>query len=127
MRVRWLAVVGLALTMLLGCGGDKPVQIRIRNDTGRDISNFWLGSGTKSAYRSSFGSIAAGATTDYRSYVTTIAAYSKCDFVMADDNTRYLDTIEPEDHVGTPELAAGRYTFAYTIVNDEPALTIIRD
>jgi len=121
----WL-FVGFLLMALSGCGNGEQVQIRIRNDSDRDIEHFWLGAGGFGGSSFAYGAIPRGQTTPYQSFAPVLANYRKCNFITA-DGRQYLDTIYPERHIGSAELSPGRYTFAYDIVNDEPVLTLIQD
>lgn len=118
----------LLVMTIAGCGTNEQgrIRIRIRNDSDQDITNFWLGAGGPGASTAAYGNIPVGNATSYRSFEPVLAQYRKCNFVTA-DGTRYLDTIYPEEHLGTPELSPGSYTFAYRIVNGETKLTLTQD
>lgn len=124
---RWLILGLLMTTLFSGCGDDSEnIHIRIRNNTGMEIENFWLGAGGRGPSTISYGSIDAGETTDYQAVEPVLARYRKLNFITI-DGRQYLDTIYFEDWVGSAELAPGRYTFAYTLTNGEAQLTLIVD
>ncbi len=117
---------GLLVMTLWGCGGGEAVQIRIRNVSDQDITKFWLGAGGRDQSTIAYGAIASGETSSYHSLEPVLANYRKCNFITA-DGRQYLDTIYPEEHIGSQELPPGRYTYAYDIVNGEASLTLIKD
>ncbi len=125
--MRWLIIIGLFMTFLQSsCNDSESVQIRIRNNTGMEIEDFWLGAGGNGPSTIAYGSIEAGETTDYQAVEPVLARYRKLNFITV-DGRQYLDTIYFEEHVGSAELAPGRYTFAYALVNGAAELTLIVD
>jgi hypothetical protein len=132
MRLSYLLLALLLLSPLSwACNAthssDNRLMIRIRNDSGFDIDNFWLGAGPNggSTGDTAFGAIAHGATTSYYTVELRLANYHKTDIVIA--GVRYLDTIDPSEYIGKAELPPGWYTFVYTFVDDKPVLTIIEE
>lgn len=121
----------LLLPLLWACStnrsGDNRLMIRIRNDSAFDIDNFWLGAGPNggSTGDTAFGAIAHGAVTDYYTVEPHLANYRKTDIVI--NGMRYLDVVDPSQHIGKAELTPGWYTFAYNFVDGKPVLTIIEE
>ncbi len=120
----WIAAA--AVLTLLGCGGNQPVQIRIRNASSQDMTNFWLGAGGTSGISTTFSKIPAGTTTGYRGFSTVRANYSKCNFLMQ-NGKQYIVNTYPLPNGTSDELAPGNYTFSYDLVGDSGTLTITRD
>lgn len=106
---------------------DDSIMIRIRNDSSFDFQYCWLGAGPNggATQTTDYGRIKSGATSRYRHIESIFENYEKIDIVI--DGKRYLDTIDPQTEFGVPELAPGKYTFAYDIVNGETVLTFIED
>ncbi len=107
---------------------EDAVNIRIRNETGEDIDKFWLGAGSQggSTGNTAFGSIRNNQNSNYHQIQPVLANYRKCNFLI--DGTRYLDNIDPTEHIGADQLLTGKfYTFVYEIVGGEPQLTIIEE
>ena len=121
----WLALGGLLLA-LVGCGQEGPLQIRIRNDSGQQIENFWLGAGGMGGPSTAYGAIAPGETSAYKSFSLETANYSKCNFITA-DGRQYIVNSSTRERAGLDPLAAGRYTFAYSLVDDQGLLTIVAE
>lgn len=122
---RWLGI-GLLIVLLGGCSKGPQVQIRIRNQSSQDMTNFWLGAGGTGPTPQSYGAIPAGTTTNYRSMPAVLAYYRKSDFLTA-DGMRYLTTIYPETFLNVAELAPGSYTFSYDIQNGEAVFELLAD
>ncbi len=131
-----LILIGTFLLTLAGCAltgvssnneSSKKLMIRVRNDSGLDIENFWLGAGPRggSSGNTAFGAIKEGDTSRYHGVEPLLDNYRKLNFVA--DGQRYLDNIDPQEHVGQAELSLGWYTFAYDIVNGDPVLTLVED
>lgn len=117
------------LSGLFGCGDpQEQIHIRIQNNSTKDISQFWLGTGFGSGgdRSQSYGEIARGEVTNYKALKPVYASYGKFNFITT-DGTRYLGNTFPKEDVGYRELDPGYYTFVYTIANDEAILQIIAD
>ncbi len=114
---------------LFGCGGSKEkVHVRIQNNSGQEITQFWLGTGSGSggSRSRSYGQIAAGSVTGYKALEPSFAAYGKFNFIAA-DGRKYLGSTFPTEEIGRRELSPGYYTFAVTTVGDTAVLRIISD
>ena len=120
------------LTSLLGLfscrNSGERIHIRIQNNTSKNINQFWLGSGSGSGgkFSHSYGDIAIGDITGYKSLDSSYASYGNFNFITA-DNMKYLGSTFPKEDIGRIELDPIYYTFAYTIVGDEAVLRIIKD
>ena len=124
---RFLIIMGLLCMTLTGCGDSAgKVHVRIRNASGQDWKNFWLGAGGPNKHLEEYGAIASGATTDYIALEPMLAKYRKYDF-LTPDGTRFNGVIYPENHIGVNELAPGYYTFAFDIANGAAVLTLAQD
>jgi len=121
----WLCVGMLALS-LFGCGSSERVRIRIRNNSDQNITKFWLGAGGISHRTAAYGAIPSGSTTSYQSFEPVYANYSNFNFITGDGG-KYVDVVSPIEHIGSVELPAGSYTFAYDIVDGKAVLTLIQD
>ncbi|XSG75949.1 hypothetical protein ACP8Y2_02900 [Herpetosiphon llansteffanensis] len=107
-----------------GSSSTKPVQIRVHNATDRGIREVWLGS---SGYTDSAPArnLAAGATSEYIGFETSLPNYRQLQIVM-NDGARYLGVADPNPIFGQDDLPPGNYQFEISLVNDEPVVTIIQ-
>ncbi|MBA3531115.1 MAG: hypothetical protein H0T73_04245 [Ardenticatenales bacterium] len=128
MRLRFIVVFVFLLAMgLLGCSSpDGPVRIRIRNSSDQDFENYWLGAGGGGPSAVQYGAIGQGETTAYKSFPTTFAHYSKCNFIT-DAGEQLIVLTDIQTQLGVSELAPGAYTFDYDIVDGVGQLTVIQD
>lgn len=92
-----------------GCGviGDDAVELRFRNASAVDLTDFTYQSASEPLH---FDLIPAGSTTEYRE----ISASYRYGFVEAFVDTTRL-VLQPIDYVGESRLAGGRYTFVLTV------------
>ena len=120
----------LVLLMLLAaCKGGSPVQedsvhIRIQNNMGQEIENFWLGRGGNGPAAVPYGPIPLGALTEYQRFPAELPYYSALNFLTV-DGQRYLDNVY--ETTGDEGLTPGYYTFVYTRAGDRARLAIVRD
>lgn len=129
---RLVVAIGVLVVLALaaaGCaaGAGDQLHIRIRNDSAVDIKGFWLGTGSGAGGPSSrsYGEIAAGETTRYRTRQAEYGYYSNYNLVTT-DGTRYLGTF-PLEQVGGTQLDPGYYTFVFHIAGGRGMLEVIRD
>ena len=131
LRLALAVILLLAVSLMVGCTSEErmneKIMIRVRNESTLNFENAWLGAGERggATQTTAYGGIKAGDTSTYKEIDALLANYRKIDIVA--DGTRYLDTIDPAAHVGTPELGPGRYTFAYAIIDGKLSLTLIVD
>ena len=128
-RFVFLGLMLICLSGLLGCRNESErVHVRIQNNSPEDIAYFWLGAGSGSGGKRSrsYGAIASGETTPYKSLEPTYGAYGMFNFTTA-DNKRYTLSIFPKEDIGYAELEPGYYTYAITITGDEAAVQLIPD
>jgi hypothetical protein len=104
------------------------LHIRIRNESGLDITAFWLGAGSGAGGPGSraYGEILSGATTPYRSLKPEFGSYSNYNFIT-EDGKRYVGSTVANELIGQAVLEPGYYTFAYTIVDNRAVVTMIPD
>ena len=131
----WKRVVAWTVLMILplaitSCGlmSSSRINIRIRNNSDIDISNFWLGAGSGAGGPGSraYGDIRGGATTPYRSLKPEFGSYSNYNFVTA-DGRRFVGSTFANDLIGQVALEPDYYTFVFTIVDNKAAIQIIRE
>ena len=132
---RWSRVLAWTVLLILplaitSCGlmSSSRINIRIRNESEINITNFWLGAGSGAGGPGSraYGDIRSGATTPYRSLRPEFGSYSKYNFVTS-DGKRFLGSTFANDLVGQVSLEPGYYTFAVTIVDNQAMTQIIRE
>lgn len=126
---RWLLTIAVSLSALAACAGVPPeqaVHVRVRNEGPLAWENMWLGAGGPAGHIEHYGDPRAGETTRYHALEPMLAKYRKTDILVV-RGRRYENVVYPEQHVGTPTLAPGHYTFAYRIVDDALQMTISRD
>lgn len=114
---------------LFGCGGSKEkVHVRIQNNTGQEITQFWLGAGSGfgGPRARSYGQIAAGDVTRYKALEPSFATYGKFNFITA-DGRKYLGSTFSTEEIGRRELSPGYYTFAVSTIGDTAVLRITDD
>lgn len=106
---------------------EDKIMIRIRNNSTLNFSDCWLGAGARggATETTTYRKIDSGQTSRYRHVEPPLANYRKIDIIA--EQTRYLDTIDFNDHIGQPELSPGWYTFAYDIVGEKLQLTIVQE
>jgi len=110
-----LLLIAIVSITMGSCGSfDSDLRIRIRNDTGGDFSNLWLGAGVNggATRNTSYGSIDDGETTRYRGVESVIANYRKANGVI--DGERYFHAADPDSDLGRTLLQPGKYTFTYS-------------
>lgn len=132
MRKYFFVLLACWSVVLMGCDtsstpstADKPVQIRVRNDTGFPVSEVWIGS-TSVDGEPMVGPVAVGATSGYQPYGTPLPRYRQVHIVL-ENGKRYLGVVDPEAQFGARDLAPGKYTFVLTIVGDPVPIEIIKD
>ena len=130
MRAGWRGL-GLVLVLAAAAACRQPmsqgaVQVRLRNETGGELKEAWLGPGGRGKGSEDYGRIAAGETTEFRGLEPFLERYRKLDWVSADGKAHGL-TVYPEQHLGMRELPAGRYTFVLAPPGTKPALRIIEE
>lgn len=120
-----LFFLGFLLTILSGlfsCRNEEErVYIRIKNNSSKNITNFWLGAKTRS-----YGAIISGETTIYKSLKPVTSSYNKFNFTTI-ANKRYWGTTFAKKDIGYIKLEPGYYTFSITVVNDTAVLHIINE
>ncbi len=92
------------------------VNIRIDNQTGEDIDNFWLGAGPEggATENTAFGAISAGSMSSYKQTENVEKNYSKANFVI--ENQRHnvagiTTTLESgKSYTFTVSGSAGQYS-----------------
>ena len=104
---------------------DKPVQIRVRNDTGSPVREVWIGS-TSVDGEPMIGPVGVGATSDYQPFGTPLPRYRQVHIVL-EGGKRYLGVVDPEAQFGARDLAPGNYTFVLTTGTDPVPIQIIKD
>ena len=131
-RTHRLVVCALLLTLVLltSCTtmNTERLHIRIQNATDIAIDNFWLGAGSGAGGPGSrsFGAMAAGETTAYRTIKPEFGAYSNYNFLTA-DGQRFIGSPFAWETFGEVTLAAGYYTFVLAISGDVSTITIVED
>lgn len=125
--LRRMASGAVLAALLTGCAaaGDR-VYVRLRNDGPLPWRAAWLGAGGPNGHLRGFGAVDVGETTPYAALAPVLANYRKTDILIA-PGRRYGNVVRPEEHVGTPELAPGRYTFSYRVVGEALVMDIRRD
>ena len=117
------------LSGLFSCRDEgERVHVRIQNNSPKDIANFWLGSGAGGGGKRSrsYGAIAIGKVTLYKSLEPIYGSYGNYNFTTA-DNKQYWGSAFPKEDIGRVGLEPGYYTFAFTIVSDTAVLQIISE
>lgn len=95
----------------------KNIEVRIKNSTGHDIENFWLGAGPQggATQESSFGMVEAGEVTEYQQIENITKNYSKANFVI--NQQRYLVS-------GITDQLDSGLTYTFIILPDGPEYAI---
>ena len=96
-------------------GGSSPIQIRVKNETGQPIDNFWVGD-------HGFSDLEIGETSRYRGFGSEISEYRKSNFVI--DGDRYTNVLIPNSFT---ELAPGNYTFIIRLSGSEAILSVQKE
>jgi hypothetical protein len=128
-KLFFLGVLMGLLLSLFGCSSsEEQIHIRIRNESTRNITRFWLGSGSGSGGSGthSYGAIKSGETTSYQGLKAEYGSYGNFNFVT-EDRERFLASTFPNEDIGRVQLEPGYYTFAITIVGDQASVRIIRE
>jgi len=120
-RALW---IGIALIGLVvgGCAAAKEsaaggVEIRVANRSDRDFDQVDV---TFNSQKVSYGPVAKGATSEYRTAQEEAYRYALVVVTAGGETFRF----QPIDFVGETPLAPGRYTYALNIDPNDRQLTI---
>ena len=121
MKALWisLALIGL---VAIGCASAKEtaaggVEIRVANRSDRDFDQVDV---TFQSKKVSYGPVAKGATSEYRTAQEEAYRYALIVVTAGGETFRF----QPIDFVGETPLAPGRYTYALNIDPNDRQLTI---
>lgn len=114
-KLRFLISMALTIGACSSSGVDSDLQIRIKNDTGKRFSNFWLGAGTNggATQNTTYGAIDAGETTTYKGVERVLQNYHKGNGVI--DDVRYFHRPQANPALISDAFGPGRYTIIYAL------------
>ena len=107
--MRWLLAGSLVAVLGGGCvlgSADGPTLVRIENDSAYDYEDLLVNF-------EPYGTLAAGAVTDYRDFGVAYR-YTRVDAVVDGEDLLIL----PIDFVGETPLGPGRFTYVVSVVDD---------
>lgn len=122
-----VAVVWLLAACLPNTTADEALLIRIRNNSGFDVENFWLGAGPNggATQDTAFGAIPNNTVTSYHSIEPNPNNYRKYNLVI--DGRRYLGSLLPDEIAMLADAPVGQYTFVLTLTAGNAQIEIVKD